>query len=86
MNKESVTLTFDESVKRDILDYFDKDINNEGIIVEKSDNTQEVLTFEGTKASLEEFGGIKKGSEVFINNDIISLMRLSKQKWVGLIN
>lgn len=76
---EKVRITFDSSVKKDILDFLDKTVNKEGFIVEKQNPEQKVLTFDGQEISLEEFGGVKRGSEVFIKNDLVSLMRLSKE-------
>lgn len=76
---ESVSLTFDKSLKKEILGFFNKEVNKEGIIVETSNPSQEVLSTDGQEVKIEEFGGIKKGSEVFIKNDLISLMRLSKK-------
>lgn len=82
-NQTTPQITFDNSVKEDILDVFEKDVNNQGAIIEKDNPDQEVLSFDGQEISIDEFGGIKKGSEVFIKNDLISLMRLSEeQKWV----
>ena len=79
MGNEKPILTFDESIKEDILDIFDKSIDGEGFIVEKSDSNQRVLSEDGQEVNIKEFGGIKKGSEVFIKKDLISLMRLSKE-------
>jgi len=67
-------VTFDKSLKKDILDIFDKSIDEEGYIVEKSNTKQRVLSAEGDELELEDFAGIKKGSEVFIKNNIISLI------------
>ncbi|MBS3076374.1 hypothetical protein J4481_01375 [Candidatus Pacearchaeota archaeon] len=72
-------LTFDSSLKEEILGFFDKEVNTEGVIVEKFNPKQSVLSVDGQEVKIEEFGGIRKGSEVFIKNDLISLMRLSKQ-------
>lgn len=72
-------ITFDKSVKKDILDFLDKSIDDDEFIVEKDNSNQKVLTFDGEEITTEEFGGIKKGSEVFIKNDIVSLMRFSKK-------
>ena len=76
--KNQSTITFDELVKEDILDFLDKKVDDDGFIVEKKDPEQKVLTFDGEEISLEDFGGAKKGSEVFIKNDLISLIRFSK--------
>ena len=72
-------ITFDKSVKKDILSLLDKDVNEDNLIVEENDFEQKVLTFEGEEISLEEFGGIQKGSEVFIKNNLVSLIKLSKK-------
>ena len=77
---EKVRITFDGSAKQEILDFLDKSLDEEGLIVEKQNPAQKVLTFDGQEISLEEFGGVKRGSEVFIKNDLVSLMRLSKEQ------
>ena len=81
---ETISLTFDKSLKKEVLEFFNKEVNNDGIIVEKSNPSQIVISTDGQEVKIEEFGGIKKGSEVFIKNDLISLMRLSK-KWYELV-
>jgi len=70
-------ITFDSSAKRDILDIFDKAVDEEGYIVEKKNPTQRVLTREGDEITLEKFGGLKKGSEIFIKSDLTSLVNLA---------
>ena len=77
---KDIKLTFDESTKQEILDFINKSVNDEGFIVEKHTPEQKVLTVDGEEISIEEFGGVQKGSEVFIKNDIVSLIRLSKEK------
>ena len=76
---DNISLTFDQSLKKEILSFFDKEVNEENIIVEKGNPEQQVLSVDGQEVKIEEFGGIKKGSEVFIKNDLVSLMRLSKK-------
>lgn len=73
------TLTFDESMNEEVLAIFGKIIDGEGFIVEKDNLKQRVLSEDGQEVNIKEFGGIKKGSEIFIKNDLISLMRLSKE-------
>jgi len=73
-------LTFDKSVIRDVLNYLDKDLDDKDFIVEKSDKSQRVLTIDGEEISVKEFGGVQKGSQVFIKDDLVSLMRLTKKK------
>lgn len=70
-------ITFDASAKRDILDLFNKAVDEEGYIVEKNNSTQKVLTFDGEEIKVEQFAGIRKGSEIFIKSDLVSLINLA---------
>ena len=77
---ENTTITFDKSVKKEILKFLNKDVNEEGLIVESLTPSQKVLAFDdGDEVRIEDFGGVKKGSEVFIKNNLVSLMKLSKK-------
>ena len=79
MNSVMPRIVFDKSAKKDILEILDKTTDADGTIVEKDNPSQKVLTFEGDEITLEEFGGVQKGSQVFIRNNLISLIRLSKR-------
>lgn len=70
------TITFDKSAKLQILKAFNKKVNKDGIIVEMKNPSQKVLAPDGQEVTLQQFAGIKKGSEVFIKSDLISLLRL----------
>lgn len=72
-------IVFDDSAKKFILDLLDKDVNDEGLIIEKANPEQKVITSDGNELYFEEFGGVKKGSEVFIENNIVSLIKISKE-------
>ena len=72
-------ITFDESAKRDILELYGKTVDEEGFIVENEDTSQKVLTHLGEEIRLDEWAGIRKGSEIFIKNDIFSLIELAKK-------
>ena len=72
-------ITFDKAIKKDILLLLDKVVNEDDSVVEKDNPNQKVLAFDGQELTLEEFGGVQKGSEVFIKQDLVSLMRLSKK-------
>jgi len=76
---DKCVLTFDDSIREVILDVFDKSIDSEDFIVEKDNPNQRVLSEDGQEVNINEFGGLKKGSEIFIKKDLISLMRLSKE-------
>lgn len=67
-------ITFEKSAKEEILAIFDKTVDDEGFIVEKGDITQRVITPDGEEVTLEEFAGIRKGSEIFIKSDLPSLI------------
>ncbi len=71
-------ITFDEKSKSEVLDILDKAVDASGYIVEKDNANQKVLNIDGEEVKIEEFAGIRKGSEVFIKNDLPSLMELSK--------
>ncbi len=71
------TITFDKSASQFILDTFNKSVDQEGYIVEKDNPRQRVLTSDNEEIKLDEFAGIKKGSEVFIKSDLVSLIKLS---------
>jgi len=76
---DSPRITFDQKARKDVLELLDKAVNEEGLIVEKSNPSQKVLTFDGEEISLKEFGGVQKGSEVFIKDNVVSLIKLSKR-------
>ena len=69
-------ITFDTSAKDFVLESFDKKINKDGFVVEKSNPAQKVLANDGQELLVEDFAGIKKGSEVFIKSGIHSLIKL----------
>lgn len=71
-----MTITFDKSAKSLILDSFEKKANDAGIVVEKKDPEQTVIAQDGQELTLEQFAGIKKGSEVYIKSDLPSLIKL----------
>lgn len=70
-------ITFDDSSREYILSLFNKHVNEQGEVLENK-TKEEVKSFEGNPLTLEEFGGIKKGSELFIENNVVSLFRLKK--------
>ncbi len=75
--KINKTITFNKSAKQFILDAFDKTIDKQGYIIEKKNPEQKVLTRDGQEVEFEKFAGIKKGSQVFIKSDLVSIIRLS---------
>ena len=70
-------ITFDESAKPDILDFFDKKIVPDGYIVEKENPSHKVLTPDGEELFHTDFAGVRKGSTIFISADLVSLVKLA---------
>ena len=73
-------LTFNEGASSFILAAFGKEINEYGIIIDR-ETGEPVLTPEGEELTKEKFGGIKKGSEIFIKNDLLAAINLSEGKY-----
>lgn len=69
-------ITFTRTAQDFILDAFDKTKDSEGYLVEKSNLNQRVLTKDGEEISEDHFAGIRKGSQIYIKSDLVSLMRL----------
>lgn len=72
-------VSFDKSIKREILKLYGKTIDEEGFIVEEENTKQRVLTPKGEEIHINEWGGIYKGSEAFVKSDTISLIELAKK-------
>lgn len=69
-------ILFDRSATDFILDSFDKKTDQDGYVVEKKNPKQRVLTLDGQEIRKDQFGGIRKGSEIFIKSDLPSLIQL----------
>ena len=79
MSENKSNIAFDDSSREFALGLFDKHINENGEVLEK--NTDEVVkSFEVNPLTVDEFGGVKKGSELFIENNVVSLFRLKFRK------
>lgn len=75
----STDVTFEESALEPILAAFDKDIDDEGYIVE-AETHERVLTPEGEEILAEELGGIAEGSEMFIEDNFVSVIEYVKSR------
>ncbi len=67
------SITFAQNLKEYILKVFDKTVDSDGFVTEKNSGYR-VLSHDGQEMTLGEFGGIKKGSEIFVRDDIASLI------------
>lgn len=68
-----ITFQNNKATKKFLLEVFGKTIDQDNNIVEK-ETKEKVLGSDGQPITLDEFGGIKNGSEIFIKNDIVSLV------------
>ncbi len=79
--KSESRIVFDKSATSFILDLFNKAVNEDKEIVEKDHPDVKVLSFpEGVPLLEKDFGGIQKGSELFIKDNFASLMKLAKRR------
>jgi hypothetical protein len=69
-------INFGKEAKLQILEAFNKTVDENGYIVEKSNLAQKVLTIDGEELKLEDFAGIRKGSAIFIKSDLVSIINL----------
>lgn len=67
------SITFDKSAAKFILEAFGKTVNQEGYLVEK-ETSDHVLSKNGGHILISEFGGIAKGSEIYLKSDIVSMI------------
>ena len=73
----SARITFDRSALNFVLDTFGKK-ERDGYVVEKSDPKQRVLTPRGEEIPVSELVGIRKGSAIFVKNDIVSIIEAAE--------
>lgn len=76
MVKVKKIITFEKDAKLEVLEAFNKTIDENSYIVEKSNTAQKVLTIDGEELALKDFAGIRKGSAIFIKSDLVSIINL----------
>lgn len=74
-----IKLTFDSSARKDVLNFFDKEVNDDNVIVESS-SKEPVVGLDGSEVFEKDFAGIKKGSEVFLKSDLVSMLKLADER------
>ncbi|MBU2616182.1 MAG: hypothetical protein KKC19_03705 [Nanoarchaeota archaeon] len=72
-------ITFKEESKIDLLELFEKTLDDDGYIVEIDNVNQRVLTPKGEEIHISEWAGVIKGSETFVKSDAFSLMEIAKK-------
>lgn len=73
MKKKISYISFDSSSKEFVLATLGKKVDSEGFIVE-SDTNIRVLDQGGEPVHVDEFGGVRKGSEIFFKKDLPSVL------------
>ena len=69
----NITFNNDPKTKKFILSLLDKRVNEDGVIVNK-DGTP-VIDIDGNEITLDEFGLVASGSEIFVKDNIVSLLK-----------
>lgn len=79
MKRTKTRLIFTPKALPFILKSFGKSINENGIVIDESGDP--VLTPEGEEITKDNFGGIKKGSLIFLKKDLLTAIKLSEGKY-----
>lgn len=67
-------LTFDESAAEDILEAFDREVDEEGYIIDPETGEREVVPGSNQEIHIDDFSGVEKGSVLFLNDDFTTLV------------
>ena len=73
-----VTFGDNPKTKKFVLSLFGKNVDKENYIVER-DNGKRILGYNGQELTLDDFGVIKNGSEIYGKGDIVSLVDFYKK-------
>lgn len=68
-------ITFDNNreTKKFILSLLDKNLNDDEVIIDK--NGSPVIDIDGSEITLDQFGLVASGSEIFVKDNIVSLFK-----------
>lgn len=66
-------ISFHKTLKPQILQAFNKKVDKNSYILDEN-SKERVLTHEGEEIQVKEFGGILKGSLIFVKSDLMSLV------------
>lgn len=73
------TVVFNSDIKDFILDLFDKKEDSDGYIIELESGSR-VITPNGAHIRKDEFAGVTPGSEIFLTNDLPSLLKYANRE------
>ena len=79
MKKTQARLLFTPKALPFILKAFNKGMNESGTIIDETG--EPVLTPEGEEITKDNFGGIKKGSLIFLKKDLLTAIKLTEGKY-----
>ena len=77
-----ITVVFDEKTKDFVFEVFNKSVDKDGYIIEKESSSR-VITPEGEFVQNKDFAAIVPGSEVFVTNDMPSLLKHVNREMIG---
>lgn len=78
MPKKISYVSFDGTSKEFILRVLGKSVDKQGFIIE-AQTQKRVLTQDGEPLHIDDFGGVRKGSEIFFKKDLPSALEAVKQ-------
>lgn len=66
-------ISFDKALKPQILQAFNKKVDKDSFILDDATGKR-VLTQEGEEIKVKDFGGVLKGSVIFVKSDLMALV------------
>jgi hypothetical protein len=75
----STNLTFDESAAEFVLESFDREVDDEGYII-NSETGERETTPEGDELTVDDLAGIEQGSKIFVADEFTSIVEHVKRR------
>lgn len=72
----------DKYTREFVLSLFSKSVDREGFVIENNTKAR-VLSSDGDEIKFDEFGGVTNGSEIYLKNNIVSLINFYRQHSSG---
>lgn len=73
------TLTFEESAAEFVIESFGRSVDDSGYIINPETGERET-TPEGGEIHIDDFAGVEKGSEIFLDDDFTTLVNHVKRR------
>lgn len=81
MQTQKARLTFTPGALPLILKAFGKKIDQENGVIRDIETNEPIMTPEGEEITKSTFGGIKKGSTLFLKKDLLTAIKLVEHKY-----